>query len=192
MYHIKKDQRSILSGNMVYQALAKKMKEKEFRSITIQEVVNEAQVGRSTFYRNFDKLEDVLWWKCDEAFLGLHDYILEAMPAQTNLIGGGKFPFILPFFRYWHADSTIVELLVAANRTDLIFTAFEDTLRKLVLGLHQAMAKLFPHFEYFLAFRSGAVIRILLQWLRKGKDLTPEELSALIAAQSEGFAGGGK
>jgi Transcriptional regulator len=187
MYHINEDQRSIQSKNMLYRALSEKLREKDFKSITIQEVVKSAQMGRSTFYRNFDHLEDVLLWKCDEAFQDLYRRILESISPRTVQAGVEKFPFVLPFFRYWHADSEIIECLVAANRIDMIFSAFENTVKKLVLKLHPAALKLSPHFEYFLAFRSGAMIRILLQWIKQNKRLSPEELYQLIKAQSEGL-----
>ncbi|XID90421.1 TetR/AcrR family transcriptional regulator [Paenibacillaceae bacterium WGS1546] len=187
MYHINEDQRSIQSKNMLYRALSNKMREKDFQSITIKEVVSEAQMGRSTFYRNFHNLESVLLWKCDETFQDLYRCILQSVSPSTVRTGADKFPFTLPFFRYWLADSEIIELLIAANRLDIIFSAFDNTMKKLVLKFNPGITKMSPHFEYFLAFRSGAMIRILLHWIHKNKDLSPEALCKLIEAQSEGF-----
>ncbi|MFC4598744.1 TetR/AcrR family transcriptional regulator [Cohnella hongkongensis] len=186
MYHINADPRSVQSKTMLYRALSQRMKEKNFQSITVKEVVHTAQIGRSTFYRNFDSLEDILQWKCDESFHALYGYIVQSIASQA-VRTSDKFPFILPFFRYWHADSEIVELLIAANRIDIVFSAFEDTMKKLVLRLRPAMTKLSPQFDYFLAFRSGAIIRILLQWIQNGKNLSPEDMHRFIESQSEGF-----
>lgn len=186
MYHINQDQRSVESKNRLYRALSEMMREKNFQSITILEVVKSAQMGRSTFYRNFDNLEDILLWKCDEAFHDLFHSILESISPQTAQTGTEKFPFILPFFRYWYADSEIIELLVAANRLDVIFAAFEDTMKKLVFRFPPAMMNRSPYLDYFLAFRSGAVIRILLQWIKNKKNMTPEEMYQFFEGQSEG------
>jgi len=188
MYRIIDDQRSIQSKQMLYRALSDKMREKDFKSITIKEVVAGAQMGRSTFYRNFDGLEDVLIWRCDEAFQDLYHCIVQSISPENVQAGADKFPFILPFFRYWQADSEIIELLVAANRMDILFAAFEDTVKKLMAQLFPALTKPAPHFEYFLAFRSGAIIRILLQWIKNNKNLSPEQLYKLIHAQSEGLS----
>jgi len=187
MYHIKQDQRSVESKIRLYDALSKKMREKTFQSVTIKEVVDSAQVGRSTFYRNFDNLEDVLVWKCDDTFDDLYHSILQSISPQTDQTGTGKFPFILPFFRYWHADSEIIELLVEANRLDVIFAAFEDTMKKLVRMLPPAMMNRSPNLDYFLAFRSGAVIRVLLQWIKNHKNVTPEDMYKFFEMQSEGL-----
>ncbi|THF74291.1 TetR/AcrR family transcriptional regulator [Cohnella fermenti] len=186
MYRNREDQRSIQAKTRLYRALAHTMREKEFPSITIKEVVQAAQVGRSTFYRNFDHLEAILLWKCDEAFADLYRYIVQSLtrtPADT----AGKYPFILPFFRYWQEDSEIVELLIAANRIDVIVAAFETTTEKLVLALQPAVRKEAPYFDYFLAFRSGAIVHVLLHWIRHRKNLSPEQLHQFIEAQSEGL-----
>jgi AcrR family transcriptional regulator len=188
MYHINEDRRSILSKNILYRALSLKIREKDFRTITIQEVVQTAQVGRSTFYRNFDDLESILRWKCDETFQALYRFILDSISAQEIQPGADPFPFLLPFFRYWQADSEIIELLVAASRIDILYSAFENTLKQLVFRLNPALASRSSHFEYFLAFRSGALIHILIQWIRNRKNLSPEDMYALIKRQSEGFA----
>lgn len=187
MYHLKEDRRSTLSKNMLYRALSEIMREKDFPSITIKEVVQGAQVARATFYRNFDRLEDILQWKCDETFDDLYRTIIRSISSPSAQPVPGKYPFILPFFRYWHADSEIIELLIAANRIDIIFTAFEHAMRKLIAHFRPALPALLPHFEYFLAFRSGAVIRVLLMWIRNRKDLSPEEMYRLIEAQAEGI-----
>jgi hypothetical protein len=184
MYHINEDQRSIHSKNMLYRALADKLREKDLSSITIKEVVSDAQMGRSTFYRNFHSLESVLLWKCDAAFDELYHYILRSFsPALV----ASKFPFALPFFRYWQADSEIIELLIQVNRVDIIISSFDNALKKLIKTFNPGMMDQSPHFEYFLAFRSGAMIRILFQWLNRSKDLSPEELCQLIEAQAEGI-----
>lgn len=187
MYHIIDDSRSVQSKNMIFRALAMKIHKKDFHSITIKEVVLSAQIGRSTFYRNFDSLEDVLLWKCDETFHDLYHYILQTMKSQQSYAGSHKFPFLLPFFKFWYKDSEIIELLVAANRIDMIFTAFNQTFEKFIRNVIPQTMNRFPHFDYFLSFRSGAIISILLTWIKNQKDLSPEKLCQFIEAQSEGL-----
>ena len=60
MYRIKQDQRTIRSSQLIYRALAQLMREKSFAKISVTNIVEKAQVGRTTFYRIFDEIEDVL------------------------------------------------------------------------------------------------------------------------------------
>lgn len=60
MYHIKNDKRAQASTELICAGLLACMKEKPFARITITDVQRASTVSRSTFYRNFDCLEDVL------------------------------------------------------------------------------------------------------------------------------------
>ena len=64
MYHIKNDKRARASTELICAGLLACMKEKPFARITITDVQRASTVSRSTFYRNFDCLEDVLALLC--------------------------------------------------------------------------------------------------------------------------------
>ena len=55
---------------MIADALFSLMKRKPFQQITVTEICEEANLGRKTFYRNFDLREDVIdFWldlRCEE------------------------------------------------------------------------------------------------------------------------------
>lgn len=60
MYHMQKNKTAVQSQCMIADALYRLMQKKEFHRITITEICEEADVGRKTFYRNFDWKEDVV------------------------------------------------------------------------------------------------------------------------------------
>lgn len=64
MYHIKADKRSLASARLISQGLNRLLQAKDFDSITVTDIVNEAGVGRATFYRLFDNTTDVLTYSC--------------------------------------------------------------------------------------------------------------------------------
>ena len=68
MYHIKNDKRAQTSAELICAGLLACMREKPFARITITDVQRASTVSRSTFYRNFDGLEDVLALLCDRGF----------------------------------------------------------------------------------------------------------------------------
>ena len=68
MYHIKHDKRAQAATELICAGLLACMKEKPFARITITDVQRASSVSRSTFYRNFDCLEDVLVLLCDRGF----------------------------------------------------------------------------------------------------------------------------
>lgn len=83
MYHIKEDKRAKASVELICDGLKRCLKEKSFESVTISDIQRVSGVSRSTFYRNFDRIEDVLALMCDrvfvEAFLSDYANISEAV-----------------------------------------------------------------------------------------------------------------
>ena len=83
MYHIKEDKRAQASVELICGGLRRCLKEKSFESVTISDIQRVSGVSRSTFYRNFDRMEDVLALMCDrvfeEAFASDYSNISEAV-----------------------------------------------------------------------------------------------------------------
>ncbi len=68
MYHIKHDKRAESSVELICTAVLELLETKPLGEITISDVQRRSTVSRSTFYRNFDSLEDVLALLCDRGF----------------------------------------------------------------------------------------------------------------------------
>lgn len=180
MYHIKEDKRSKTSGELIYNALSSLLKEKNFDDIKITEVVETAQIGRATFYRNFDHLDDVLHYKCDLRFEELYHYLKQYFKDQDDIQYSF---FITPFLKFWYSDSTIIDELIKAKRFKLLLDAFATLLKR---GLNEKNIDdhvFNEHIDYFIAVRSSIAISTLIQWIKKGKTLTPEQVSDIIIEQ---------
>ena len=52
----KYDRRQRRSRSAVFAALARLLRKKNFEEITVQEIIDEADVGRSTFYAHFGSI----------------------------------------------------------------------------------------------------------------------------------------
>ena len=83
MYHIKRDKRALASVELICAGLLRLMARKPFEKITITDLQKESTVSRSTFYRNFDCLEDVLELLCDRGFQTIFD-TYNAQPPEAR------------------------------------------------------------------------------------------------------------
>jgi len=183
MYHIKKDKRSIQSSGWIYDALAELMNEKIYTEITVTEIVEKAKLGRATFYRNFDSLDDVLRLRCDKTFNELCEYLLEYYKTNSSLDKGMNTVFIKPFLRYWYVKSSIIELLIKANRLDIINESFTNMFKLFLPHLDKSHDSIWNHMDYFIAIRSGVAINVLIQWIKNDKNIAPDDLADLIVNQ---------
>lgn len=171
MYHISKDKRAQQSSEWLFEALARLMKIHPLKEITITDLVQEAKVGRTTFYRAFDTLEDVLMFKCDQEFAACALYLKKSI--ISNYQEKQRAPFLLPFMQFWYINFSTVELLVNAKREDIIKQAFIKMVEELRVE--------FPHVEiqyynYFVEIRAAIAIALLAEWVRTNRNMPPERL----------------
>lgn len=174
MYHIKNDQRAIHSSQLLYDALTSLMREKPYDTIKVTDLVATAQVGRTTFYRNFDTIEDVLRMRCDQVFDGLMDYIksyLQQHPRESNAMQ------LKPTLRYFYLHSDIIELLMLAKRIDIIHDAFLSCMEpfRAQITAHQGVSE--EYVDYAIAIRAGVTVNILIHWIETDKQKAPDELA---------------
>lgn len=184
MYRKIEDKRAKQSQKMVYQALADIIEKKSFEDITITEVVEKAQVARSTFYRNFDNLYDVLKMASDQAFQGLYGYIVKYYESQKRE-AGRVINFVKPFLEYWYEDSEIIELLIKSRSFDLLLQTLAETIEKLLDIFDPKEGVITEYKNYYIAIRTSLSISILIEWIRNEKDIPPEELASILNRQVE-------
>ena len=65
MYHIKTDKRSQRSVKLFCEGLAEVLKKKDYQEISISDLCLETGMARTTFYRLFDIIDDVLLYQFD-------------------------------------------------------------------------------------------------------------------------------
>lgn len=178
MYHIKSDKRAQTSANLIYKGLCSCLKEKPFDQITIQDIQIASSVSRSTFYRHFDCLSDVLYWQCDLKFYD----VLSTYEPNAN---GDVYDFAHYFLSYWAHHSEILELLLQLNRVDIIYSCHMNN----TALFQQKYAQLSPipteHIDYFLGMRTGIFIGILMTWLKNGKRESIDEMFQIMQIQFE-------
>jgi len=180
MYHTKKDKRSIRSCGLIYQALRELLAEQPYESISITQLVERAQVGRATFYRNFDSIDDVLLRECDERFLRLGELMAGYIRKTAKASELHRL-----FLTYWYEDSDIIELLVQARRYEFIVQANLRMLN-LILERHK-MHRVIPerYLDYLMVMESGMTTALLARWIERGKDIPPEEMAKLLEQSAQ-------
>jgi len=174
MYHIKNDQRSIRSSEMLYDGLTKLMQEKPLHTIKVKDLVEASHVGRTTFYRNFDEIEDILRLRCDQVFDGLVVYLIEYIQQHG---WESSAPLLKPLLRYFYLHSEIIELLMNANRLDIVQSTFHRVLEPFKLQTIERFGLEEDYQDYIMTIRIGVATNILFHWIETGKKQAPDELA---------------
>ena len=82
MYHKQVNPAAIRSKKLISEALLRLMRQKHFSDITVTEICAEADIGRKTFYRNFDRKEDVIDFQLDALYEGYSAEMVSRKPEE--------------------------------------------------------------------------------------------------------------
>lgn len=187
MYHLTSNKKTHQSAKLIYDALCEIIKNKIFDSITIKELVEKAGVGRATFYRLFDTIEDVLHYKCDAAFMDLRHYVVQYRKSEQLATPTNSFNLLKPLLRFWYLDSFIIEVIIKVNRLDILLSNVEDMFTTMYNHIDHSSNIDFQE-EYFVSMRTGLLFNILVTWIKNKKDIPPDELADILIKQFRAVA----
>lgn len=164
MYHIKEDKRAKASVELICGGLKRCLKEKSFESVTISDIQRISGVSRSTFYRNFDRMEDVLALMCDrvfeEAFASDYSNISEAV------------------FRTWFRHADMIEAVVGIGRGDMLYASLRRCTSRMRSGLPE-WGDAAP-LDYLASIIASSMMGIMITWVERGRRESEEELKDMI------------
>lgn len=179
MYHLKEDMRAEKSAELLYQALTRCMTKKEFDKITISELSKESTVSRATFYRNFDEVIDILYWKCDRLFQSV---LTSFAASEPNLSQADA--LISYVFSFWMKHTDILEILIAHGRIDIIYNSFLNNAGAVMAYLSKKLQLPEWNARYFISTRVGIFAGIFQAWIEGGKQESAEELTKILHQQA--------
>jgi AcrR family transcriptional regulator len=159
-------------------ALVTLMQEKPFDTITVQDVLDRAQVGRSTFYSHYSDKDDLLMSDAEEFFESV-SMMLSARGDTSDRV----FP-VREFFGHITEAKQFVDALMSAGK-------FNDNMElargMFARGIERRLAELprgqaIPESERpVIAFaHAGALLALLTWWIDRGMKQTPAEMDQLF------------
>jgi len=111
----KDDRRANRTKRSLSEALVELIQEKRFDDITVQNVIDRADVGRSTFYSHFRDKEDLFqkdWERFLDGFAGHIDW---------EKAGNERFVPVVYLFRHLEEVQPFYKSLVRSQKTDSVF-----------------------------------------------------------------------
>lgn len=158
------EERNSYVKNEITKALLELLKKKDLRDIKINEITMRAQVGRVSFYRNYQDKEDIL------------KQYLERIIKEWKLQDQMPFELIMKtLFEHLMAYQDFYTLLYQKD----LFYLFRNTLKKLMVQDHQLSN---PE-AYAVAYMTYGIYGWIKEWIARGMQESPEDIYTFMEAQ---------
>ena len=150
------------------------MEKKDFKEITITEISKKAGVSRMAFYRNYDKMEDIIIKHLDEF---LEEYSKQLLSHEKADVC----ETLSLYFAYFREHKQLITNLINSNLTNLMlkkccefFTSlFENTTCN---KQHSPEAE-----KYIIQFVAGGNYKVLIEWAMSGMKESDEYMANLVS-----------
>ena len=177
------DRRVRRSRQAIFSAFEGLLAEKRYEQITVGDIIERADVGRSTFYAHFETKDDLLRSTCDELF----HHVFEDHPAAeaSHDFSGATatLPGMLTHILYHlRDDRDRYARIFSCASADLFWASFKDHLASLVQsrGLPKALCEQGVPEVFFLNWYCSSFAEAVRWWFRSGLGATPEELESFF------------
>lgn len=170
------DRRQRRSRRAIYDAFEALMAEKHYSQVSVAQIIERADIGRSTFYAHFETKDDLLRSMCtemfDHIFEGVNAYCVTHQELQTADLTG-KLAHLLYHLRDSH--SGVCGKLIAEGEP--YFTGYFQTQLRVLIDAEGTPARADIPPDLRSAMLVSAFSQAVSWWLAQGAAEQPENVA---------------
>ena len=171
------DRRTLKTKKAIFQAFSELLKEKELRKITVQEVVDKADISRVTFYKYYLDVYDLYDKVENELLLNMGLITLELADKPSK-------EFFKEIINYIYNNRVTFDMVFSPNSTnklrDKMSRLIEGTLQKIYsekLGISINNQDL----VYICCYHSSGFLAVIQKWIQNGYSYSCESIIKQIS-----------
>jgi AcrR family transcriptional regulator len=172
------DRRVARTRETLHHALMSLILRKDFDAITVQDIIDQANVGRSTFYAHYSGKEDLLRGGFERLRTRLEQVRAE-LPSANG--GARRFGFSRAFFEHANEYSEIFRALVHGRGGQAALAEIRNVLGAMIRAERPAIRSEpgVPR-DLYERFIVDAFISVLSWWLERRPTLEPGEVDRMF------------
>jgi AcrR family transcriptional regulator len=171
----KQDRRSQRTRHLLSEALVELIREKDYNAITVSDIIDRANVGRSTFYAHYRDKDDLFVGELDRVI-----NVLERDMAHGSHEENSYFPS-LGLFRHVGEEYELYKALVWGSGIDLLIKHMQKSLSKRIeQGLQESGREFDVPIPILANFIAGSFLTLLKWWLENKMTYSPEQMDAIF------------
>lgn len=176
MYHISLDPREVHSAKLLCDA-SQQIIRNENEKLNISRICQEAGVSRSTFYRLFDEVDDVLTYASEKI---LDDSLSKY--AHQLFHGSDRSPASV-YAALAKSYSKEIRWMIQNGKIGILLNTHRNGLRNHASVFFPEMDPRSEEFVYFLDMRFGLLLGAFTAWISTGQKATVEDIVSYAEQQ---------
>jgi AcrR family transcriptional regulator len=149
--------------------------EHRYAELTIQDILDRADIGRTTFYRHY--------WDKNDLLASEMERVLDVLSRQTNLATHDR---VLPLpsfaiFQHVQQQHALYRALVRRQAIDVVLTTIKTRLKEQIeQHWHQTLTKPIDDLSVRVTAQSvaGTFVTLLQWWMENDMPLSPAQMDA--------------
>lgn len=169
------DRRQRKTRNAIFQAFTNLLGKKTYSAITVQDIIDEADIGRSTFYAHFETKDELLRAMCMDIF---NHVFSEEIVSEKHHDFSDKDSFrdhITHILCHLQEKQQSINGLFTGECGEVFLRYLKEYLRN-VFDEHIAANDKIPH-DYTLDIAVSSFSETIRWWLKSHSEYSPEEIS---------------
>lgn len=174
----KEDRRSRRTRQLLGNALVELMLEKRFESITVQDILDRADVGRSTFYAHYTDKESLLLSQIERIIREMEEYA-----SDTDGTHRGVLPS-LELFRHMKEQRRLMQAFIWGKGLEILMEDFQGRISKIINQNLRSMlgdaAVLSVPVPVVAKFIISTFLTLIRWWFDEDMRHSPEEMDEMF------------
>ncbi len=178
--------KAVNTKEKIKNALIMLMHDKFLTEIQVKDIVGEAKIARSSFYRNYDSIMDVLDEIETDYFKGFRECNRDCLRTQIRDMETAD-PYILASLKYQKENADIMLALSGPHGDPRFKEGVSQMLGEFFLGRMAYNHVKMEHSDFYSVFVCSGHIDVIRYWLSERQDISDEEMAVIIAKLMYGY-----
>lgn len=170
------DRRQQKTRDAIFSAFSRLLEMKRYSHITVQDIIDEANIGRSTFYAHFETKDELLNAMCTAIFE--HIFSDDLMREKTHdFSGNGNLQARLTHLLYHLKEKQRdISSILLGDSSDLFMQYFKNYLTEMFAKQTAEVVITAPE-DYVLNHYVSSFAETVKWWVEKNMSYSPEEIT---------------
>ena len=164
------DRRQKKTRAAIFRALQKLLEQKPYSAITVQDIIDTADIGRSTFYAHFETKDNLLQCLCSDIF---HHVFTDLLPHEEDALDCKNLELKLGHILYHLKENPVnIPGILAADGDGQFMAYFKQYLTELFIRYVDLFNKEVPE-EFLIHHLTGSFAETVKWWIAHDMEPAP-------------------